>query len=656
MIESIEMVNWKAFDVKSVEFSGGLNIISGENATGKSSIVNGLLFGFFGMEAFPDLRKSQAVELKKNPEEDARVIITFLGSDGSRLVLERSIINKREHVQLRDNQFTDITSDQAQVWPHVEHLIPCDIDYFKKCVFIGESDIFTFFDNPHSATMNEIDLSTRLDKLKKYQDAVSDLLKSKDKDYREKRDRIKSSKKNDTAQFESVNKEIEKAKQRLPAVEADINSLDDRKSKLEELIKECNEKSQLLDDIPDIEQEIKEYQDLLGKVQSELEGLGFPVARGSSMERKINKVLQEKRHERDQLDESLEDLKVKITTSEAFQKQRMKQKKEIQSAGSTCPLCEQPLDPSHVDEIVKEIEDSINEAKNQQEKHEKALSKVKREREEVNNTLVHLETLENKVQQALGGEQEAKQKLNEVKARAGDPGAFIDHLISRSPQEVNLAGVDRNNLQGCISILQKALAECSATSINKQTEKAKLEAKIEGFESTKAFQVERLETQAAHLAHQVFLLEGYLKNLENTLKTFRQRTINQVKVDIKEFWGKFNTSDLIFSWNKKDQVELTIQGEPRDPLLLSESQKLELYMALHLALLDHVSTSKLLILDEPFHSLSPSNKRVLLEILGGALEGEITTQIICTSLQPLAQLPVMDSIDALKPIHEIKLS
>ena len=76
MIESLKVVNWRSF-ASSAEwkFHDGIQLVYGQNTSGKSSILEAMKFAFFGIdEKLDDIPNN-------NVNEDSIVELDFIGKD-----------------------------------------------------------------------------------------------------------------------------------------------------------------------------------------------------------------------------------------------------------------------------------------------------------------------------------------------------------------------------------------------------------------------------------------------------------------------------------------------------------------------------------------------------------------------------------------------
>lgn len=85
MLSELHVVNWKPFDDATVNFTEGINLISGRNGSGKSSLLEALCFALYGEAALP-YELEAAI---RHGQSYARVGLKFRGGDGNYYRVER---------------------------------------------------------------------------------------------------------------------------------------------------------------------------------------------------------------------------------------------------------------------------------------------------------------------------------------------------------------------------------------------------------------------------------------------------------------------------------------------------------------------------------------------------------------------------------------
>ncbi|RKX52587.1 MAG: hypothetical protein DRP30_05955 [Thermotoga sp.] len=87
-IEKVKLINFKSHEKGEFEFTDGINLIIGENGSGKTSIIQALKLAFFGKSQNERLRLRDFI---RRNESKAHIEITFTAMDGLRYRLSKEI-------------------------------------------------------------------------------------------------------------------------------------------------------------------------------------------------------------------------------------------------------------------------------------------------------------------------------------------------------------------------------------------------------------------------------------------------------------------------------------------------------------------------------------------------------------------------------------
>lgn len=94
MLEQLVLENFKGHDELHATFAPGLNLITGRNYSGKSTILHGILFAFFGVSAVPG--GSKIVPSRNGKASATRVMAQFY-HNGKTYKIERKVSSARLH-------------------------------------------------------------------------------------------------------------------------------------------------------------------------------------------------------------------------------------------------------------------------------------------------------------------------------------------------------------------------------------------------------------------------------------------------------------------------------------------------------------------------------------------------------------------------------
>lgn len=197
MIHKIRMANWRSHETTSMEMDPGTSAILGIMGSGKSSILQAIVFGLYG--DLPVLREKKAklddmIMSKPSRKQEAEIEVGF-AAKGDRWSVKRKIARETgtTHAELRKNDML-IESGTERVTEYVTNLLGVDFDLFTKAVYAKQNEIDYFLTLPKGKRMEKIDellnldkleasrqlLSSAITKVKGAVDALESMLKQKD--------------------------------------------------------------------------------------------------------------------------------------------------------------------------------------------------------------------------------------------------------------------------------------------------------------------------------------------------------------------------------------------------------------------------------------------------------------------------------------------
>ncbi len=139
IIHSIELRNFLSHEDSRVNFDLGVNLITGKNGAGKSSIIDGIKFALFG-----DSRGGAVADMVRNGSSEAFVKLDFsISSDHYTVTrtmsLGRSGIKSRDATLIKNN--TEIARTVSAVNRAMEDILGITEDLFLNSVFVQQGEI-----------------------------------------------------------------------------------------------------------------------------------------------------------------------------------------------------------------------------------------------------------------------------------------------------------------------------------------------------------------------------------------------------------------------------------------------------------------------------------------------------------------------------------
>lgn len=150
MINWVEMVNWRAYDQRTVEFAPGINFLMGANGMGKTSILEAIVFALTG-ESSTVIKRGK---LLRDPSQPARVRLALM-VEGEEYEVQRTLTLERVgSAELKCGAKT-LASGPARVTNHIERLTGVSAEFLRRIVYMAEGDVFRFLDKPPGEAIND---------------------------------------------------------------------------------------------------------------------------------------------------------------------------------------------------------------------------------------------------------------------------------------------------------------------------------------------------------------------------------------------------------------------------------------------------------------------------------------------------------------------
>lgn len=166
MITSIELANWKTHKNTKLEFSKGTNVLIGMMGAGKSSVMDGISYAFFG--TFPAIRhrKTSTENLITNrpkQEREATVKLTFT-TEGNTYEVERQIfLDGAARATLKKNgQY--LQSQPERVTEEISKILKVDYDLFSRAIYSEQNGMDYFLRLKSKDRKEQIDELLGLDR------------------------------------------------------------------------------------------------------------------------------------------------------------------------------------------------------------------------------------------------------------------------------------------------------------------------------------------------------------------------------------------------------------------------------------------------------------------------------------------------------------
>ena len=162
MIKKIELENYRCYDTHSITFNDGLNVIAGENGSGKTTIVEAIAFALFGNK----LTRGKANAWVSHGKKHGKVI----------LYLDDFIITRgdnEQHVATLDGEI--IARQHVGIDEWMQSTYGLNSDLYSTSNYIAQKDIESFSGLQPAEKIKRIEKLLRIDVL----DSIKDNSKAK---------------------------------------------------------------------------------------------------------------------------------------------------------------------------------------------------------------------------------------------------------------------------------------------------------------------------------------------------------------------------------------------------------------------------------------------------------------------------------------------
>lgn len=368
MISRVYLQNWKSHHETELTFSEGVNALVGEMGSGKSSVVEAIIFALYGTTSALQSRKvtlDKVIRRSPMPAKECVVEVDFM-RDGDTYTVRREVARngdtaKTDTSELRKNN-TLIEAPQAtEVTEKVEQILDIDYELFSRSIYSEQNQLDYFLTLRAGERKRKVD---DLLQLNRFEDARKTLVSliNRLEDRREDRE-----------------DDLENLKDDL-----DEDAIEKLKEQLDEEQDALAEKNEELEELQETSEDVKERFEELEEKKERFEGL---KEKRTALKTRIETVTE-------QIREREEELSQYATLSEEALEEKQEEFQEKKKA------------LKETKEELEELEKQMSVLNDRKEQHEKKMKTLKEKKEKV-------EQLEN-VSEAL---EEKTEDLEELKKR-----------------------------------------------------------------------------------------------------------------------------------------------------------------------------------------------------------------------------------------------
>ena len=508
MITSIELENWRTHKSTKLEFAKGTNVLIGMMGAGKSSIMDGISYAFFG--TFPAIRHRKTsieslITNRPKQEREARIMLTFT-TEGNTYEVERRIsLEGAARATLKKNgQY--LQSQPERVTEEISKILKVDYDLFSRAIYSEQNGMDYFLRLKSKDRKEQIDELLGLDKffiaedntatlINRIKDSVDeasttaagldiDKLKGQLSEYENQREKLLNEKK-------SIIEEISHRKVQLSKIDAELKSMREQHNRKTELQRKIAEVSSRLDvtksEIKKIEDKnlgsMDKIKERISELNSKWGALEKRDNESTETERKANSELskikadilhlRERKEKRDALakESSGADLKKlesdmissenhaqeleKLLASHLSKKEETeKWIAELKKHISKCPVCERDLTEDMIEKLLEGKSSLLKEAVEGERAARTAISEERKRIDVMKKRLDELRLVSSKLNDYEG----IDAKLAEQEARLAPANAALDESrreMERIKKEKNAVNEEKGTLAAAYSDLER---------------------------------------------------------------------------------------------------------------------------------------------------------------------------------------------------------
>ena len=594
-INNIQLKNWKIHKKLNIKFEKGLNFIVGENGSGKTSIIEAILFGLTGRT----LHSNRASYRNISVRSPAHVNINFSHEEMD-YEITRSF-NGTVYHKLKLISDNEILDKYTIITKKMEEIFNSRISFFEHMIYYGEKEYFkSFQSNQKHQFRYYIENFMGIKYLEEFRTKT-----------RESANQLK----NDLKEF---NKKLENI-----SVKDEINydklktNLRRNETKFKEAMQEKNYFSNKLKksdkELKDIKRKIDDFDTLKKKISSilKIENLTDLTSIINDIDRKRFEIVSE-------IKENLSNIEAKRPQVAAFDREERIFKLINKTIGEIlrknkdldyCPLCKTNFKATQFNlllkdrskEIIQDIEKNVQIKDTINEFNKKAIF--------LENELRELDIMKETI------------PLNKIYFEDSDTFDKLNHTFESLLKEKNSVENEYKTCLNSYNILHEEILN--------------IKSKIKSIEKIDTdLDKNFIEYKKRKYNHSINLNKIIGESLEKTLHDLRLKFLNPIMSEITHIWNyvfKNQNSEVSFDKSlnpviKKDFGEIDFKN-------LSGGEKTILLILSRSLILHNFSKASFLLLDEPLEHLDVENRRLIIKYLEDFCKSGLIDQLIITTFE-----------------------
>lgn len=596
MIERLEIQNWKAFVEKQINFTPGLNLLLGRNASGKTTILDAIALALAG-----EALESSAFKFLVRDKSSPSLVRLVLNARGQKVSIKRSFSSER----VVGAWFSENGTEKKMTWDEatsqLEEVLGAHRGFLRRIAYVSEGATFRYLqDPPSNALTRQIETLFGIDVLQQY---LTDLQE------------FRSNVRSEGSDIEQIWTDIELPTDLSTRLKAISDELAKQESGMQDARAEFQAITRQLADIQRTKEIQTRVEELLKYFTATLRTEGLEFSR--PLDDLGTQVIKVRLSAIGQVTRALDEAKkqqnvadARLTYLDDLEKIASESKKAFTTrpTGQKCPVCKRPLEESHVKSILTEI------------KEERAKLKANYAR-----STETVSTLQTKLSELEKMRSEAERVSSELQA-------YARQLKASTLGEIKDAfrGLDKrlSEMQNKLAELEKRNEAFGKRTKTLTEEKAKLEtAKLQSEQMAVA------RARIVQLTASEFVSEILTNTISEAVDEQQKTNVSVIQSALSRLWGKFKGSKERVEFLPDGEMFLLRNGNRLAFQQLSGGEKTALLVLSHAIAARALSNLDFLLVDEPLEHLDLENRRSLLNFLVQSVSRKFVPQMIVSTFE-----------------------
>jgi len=619
IIRSVFMKNFRSHAETTVRFGSGINVILGENGSGKTSILEAISFGLF-----KDYTGSME-SLVRNGHREMVVEVTFTSHGNAYKVVRRRTKSTTDaRLFLLDGGEKEIRRGDTGVDEEIAAILGIDRYLFSNAIYVRQGEIENLLTETAHKKKQLVAKLLGIDSLERVWESMRHVIET----YRERKaviegrimraDELEKEEEGLSSEISEVEERMKKTAAVISARKAETASLEERESKAAEKQKLYSAADARREEL---ERFLSQEKMRVADAEKEVQAAGAFAKEAEALRRKIpdnwkvslDKRISGLRNTMSVLDTEQGSIQSRITDISEW-------KSRLEGAKGACPLCGAELTETHRNSMLSERKEMLAALRKKAAELSLKREKVSKELQELYSEKEELLALEKRYTELSGqasGYMEAEQRLTKGRKSLAEAEKKLKALL----KELKTMEPEKNAYEALKAKLKESRSEMEALSAAYERQKGRLESLKE---SMKRLSDEKKQIKGMKAEHEK--LARFIKTLNEIRAVFdksglqlelRKRAMPLIEQYMREFFREFNFEYSDISLDENYDVTLYGSGGEMTAGMISGGERIASALALRLGISKALASSnaETVLLDEPTIFLDEQRRQDLIEVL-----------------------------------------